>query len=179
LAISRKRKEELVEQYKELLQESRAMFLAEYSGITVQQLQDLRNEVRKVDGAFHVTKNTLLALALEETGRDVPPGLLNGQTAAGFAMGELPALAKALSDFSDEVEPFRIKGGLMNGDFLSAEQIEALADLPSLDELRATIIGLINGPAQGVTSTVANGVRQVINVLNAYATQEEAAGEAA
>ncbi|HZD09706.1 MAG TPA: 50S ribosomal protein L10 [Candidatus Binatia bacterium] len=178
MAISRKRKEELVEQYVELLNQSRAIFLAEYAGVSVAQLEELRAEVRNVDGAFHITKNSLLRLALERTGRPIPEELFLGQTAAGFALGELPAMAKALVEFSEDVEPFSLKGGLMNGTLLSAEAIESLAKLPSLDELRAQIIGLVNAPAQNVTSAVANGVRQLINVLNAYATQEEA-GEAA
>ena len=175
MAISRKRKEELVDQYGDLLRQSRAVFLAEYSGVSVQQLQALRAEVRKAEGAFHVIKNTLLRHALEENGRPVPDDMLIGQTAAGFAQGELPSLAKALVDFAKEAEQFSIKGGLIEGQFLTSAEIEALADLPSLDELRAQIIGLINAPAQNVAGVVAGGVRQVVNVLNAYATQEEEA----
>jgi large subunit ribosomal protein L10 len=175
LAISRERKEELVEQYVELLNQSRAMFLAEYSGVTVSQLEKLRSDVRNADGAFHITKNSLLVLALEQSGQTVPEELLLGQTAAGFALGELPTMAKTLVDFADNVEMFSLKGGLMDGSLLTPDAIEAMAKLPSLDELRAQIIGLINAPAQNVTSTVANGVRQLINVVNAYATQEDAA----
>ncbi|MDX1664652.1 MAG: 50S ribosomal protein L10 [Candidatus Promineifilaceae bacterium] len=179
MAISRNRKEELVAQYVELLQQSKGYFLAEYRGIGVQQLEKLRADVREVDGAFHVTKNTLLQLALEEVGQPVPDELLTGQTATGFAMGELPALAKALVDFADEDERFALKGGAMGMTRLTPAEIEALADLPSLDELRAQIIGLINGPAQGLTTTVTNGVRQLINVVNAYAQSEDEGAEAA
>lgn len=179
MAISRERKEELVDQYIELLGQSRGVFLAEYTGVTVTQLEKLRADVRDVNGAFHVTKNTLLRNALEATGNPIPEELLNGQTAAGFALGEIPSLAKALVDFTNQVEQFSLKGGIMAGQFLTVEQVKALADLPSLDELRAQIIGLINAPAQNVAGTVANGVRQLINVLNAYATQEEGAAETA
>jgi large subunit ribosomal protein L10 len=179
LAISRQRKEELVAQYIELLNGSRAVFLTEYTGVTVNQLEELRGEIRKADGAFHITKNTLLRHALQEVGRSLPDELLTGQTAAGFALGELPSLAKALVDFAEEEETFAIKGGLMNGEFLSAAEIEALAKLPSLDELRAQIIGLVNAPARNVATTVSNGVRQLVNVINAYATQEEEAAEPA
>jgi len=179
LAISRKRKDELVDLYVELLGESRGVFLAEYTGVTVSQLEKLRADVRNANGAFHITKNTLLRNALEATGNPIPEELLNGQTAAGFALGEIPSLAKALVDFTNQVEQFSLKGGIMSGQFLTPEQVKALADLPSLDELRAQIIGLINAPAQNVAGTVANGVRQLMNVLNAYATQEEGAAEPA
>lgn len=178
MAISRERKEELVEQYVDLLNQSRAIFIAEYSGVTVSQLENLRSEVRNVDGAFHVTKNSLLRLALEKSGQEIPDELLLGQIAAGFALGELPAMAKTLVKFADDSDKFSLRGGLMDGTVLTADAIEAMAKLPSLDELRAQIIGLINAPAQNVTSTVANGVRQLINVVNAYATQEDAAGGA-
>lgn len=179
MAISRDRKEELVSQYVELLGQSRGVFLTEYTGITVHQLERLRADVRDADGAFHVTKNTLLRNALEATGNPVPEELLLGQTATGFALGEIPSLAKTLVDFADEVEQFSLKGGIMGGRFLTVDEIKALAKLPSLDELRAQIIGLINAPAQNITSTVANGVRQLINVVNAYATQEDGAEGAA
>jgi large subunit ribosomal protein L10 len=175
LAISRERKEELVEQYIDLLNQSRAVFLAEYSSVSVAQLEKLRADVRGANGAFHITKNSLLRLALERSGRPIPEEIFTGQTAAGFALGELPAMAKTLVEFSDDVEQFSLKGGLMDSTLLTAEAIEAMAKLPSLDELRAQIIGLINAPAQNVTSAVANGVRQLVNVLNAYATQEDAA----
>ena len=179
MALSRERKEELVAQYAGLLRQSKGLFLTDYSGVSVQQLEELRSEVRKAEGAYHVTKNSLLRLALQETDRPVPEEMLDGQTATGFALGELPTLAKALVDFADEQEAFQIKGGIMDGEYLTVEQIEALADLPTLDELRSQIIGLINAPAQNVTSTVANGVRQIMNVLNAYSQQEEEAAEAA
>lgn len=175
MAISKDRKEELVEQYLDLLNQSGAVFLAEYSGVSVAQLENLRTEVRNVNGAFHVTKNSLFRLALERSGKPIPEDLLLGQTAAGFALGELPAMAKTLVKFSDDVEKFSLKGGFMDGTTLTPDAIEAMAKLPSLDELRAQIIGLLNAPAQNVTSAVANGVRQLINVFNAYATQEEAA----
>lgn len=172
MAISKKRKEELVSSYVDLLSQSRAVFVTEYTGLSVKQLQALREEVRKVDGAFYVTKNTLLRHALEETGKPVPEEMLTGQVATGFALSEAPSLAKALTEFAKTEEKLVIKGVILGNEILGPENVEALAKLPSLDELRAQIIGLINAPAQGITSAVANGIRQVINVLDAYAKQE-------
>jgi large subunit ribosomal protein L10 len=179
LAISRKRKEQLVAQYAELLDQSKAVFLVDYSGVSVAQMEDLRGEVREANGNFQVTKNTLLRLAFKERGRPIPEEMLEGQTAAGFALEELPAMAKALVNFADEIETFRLKGGMMNGEYLSTEEIESLAKLPSLDELRAQLIGLIGAPARNVASTVASGVRQLVNVVDAYSAQENGAEEAA
>jgi large subunit ribosomal protein L10 len=169
LAITKARREELLAQYIDLLNQSQAVFLTEFSAMEVKRMEELRAEVRKADGRFYVTKNTLLRIALQQTGRPVPEDLLKGQTSASFALGEAPALAKAISEFAKSEEKLTLKGGILNKDLLTSEQVEALAQLPSLDQLRAQIIGLISAPAQNITSAVANGVRQLINVLDAYA----------
>ena len=180
MAITKARKDELVAQYVELLNNSRAIFIAEYTGLNVKDINNLRQEVRKADGAFHVTKNTLLRYALEQADRPVPEELLAGQVATGFALNEAPALAKALTDFAKDKENLVIKGGILGTKVLTAEQVSDLAKLPSRDELRAQIIGLIGAPAQNIASVIAGGVRQVVNVLDAYAKKEsEGSAEAA
>ena len=178
MAISKTRKEELLAQYGDLIGKSDAIFLAEYAGMSVKAMNSLRDEVYKADGAFHVTKNTLLKRALEDAARSVPEDMLLGQLASGFALGEAPTLAKALVDFAKKEDNLTLKGGFLGDELLTADQIEALAKLPSLDQLRSQLIGLINGPAQGIVSAVTNGVRQVVNVLDAYA-KEEGEAEAA
>jgi large subunit ribosomal protein L10 len=179
MAISRKRKEELVALYGELLQKSDAIFLAEYGGMSVKTMEELRIEVDKVDGAFHVTKNTLLHHILEESQIDVPAGVLQGQIATGFALKEAPALAKTLVDFASKQEHMKIKGGFLGTRYLTAADVEMLAKLPSLDQLRAQLLGLISAPAQNVVGAVAGGVRQIVNVLDAYAKNESSSSEAA
>ena len=179
MAISRERKEELVAQYADLIQRSNVMILAEYGGMSVQAMEKLREEVRKANGALYVTKNTLIRYALEQAQRPAPEELFMGQVAMGFALEEVPALAKALVDYAKAEERLRLKAAILGDKVLSAEQVEALAKLPSLDELRAQISGLINAPAQNVVSAITNGVRQVINVIDAYARQEEGEGEGA
>jgi large subunit ribosomal protein L10 len=173
LAITKERKDELVADYVELINRSQAIFLTEYTGMSVAKMEALRGEIRKADGMMHVTKNTLLRYALEQTGRPVPEELLNGQVATGFALGEAPVLAKTLVDYARKEELLKLRGGILGDKLLNASQVDALAKLPSIDELRAQLIGMIRTPAQNVTSAVANGVRQVINVLDAYAKKEE------
>ena len=179
MAISKKRKDTLVSQYKELIEGSRAIFLAEYGGMSVKDLEALRAKVRDADGKFYITKNTLLKLALEESEIPAPSDLLVGQVATGFALGEVPSMAKALVDFAKSEEHLTIKGGILSLKLLSGKDVEALAELPSLDELRSQIIGLIDGPARGIVSTIASGVRQVVNVVDAYSKSEDAELEAA
>jgi large subunit ribosomal protein L10 len=175
LAISRQRKEELTAQYVELINESRAVFLTEYTGLTVKQLEALREEVRKSGGAIHVTKNTLLINALRETGRPIPEDLLVGQIATGFALTEAPSLAKTLVDYAKKEDKLTLRGGILGAELLTPAQVQSLASLPSLDELRGQIIGLISAPARNIAGTIASGVRQIVNVLDAYAKKEEAA----
>ncbi len=175
MAINKERKQMLVDEYIDLLKQSRAIILTEYKGLSVKQMQELRAEVRKADGSFLVTKNTLLRLALEQTGKTVPTELLAGQVGTGFALNEVPALAKTLSQFAKKEEALVIKGGVLGNDVLSADQVMALANLPSLDELRAQLVGLIQGPARNLAATVAGGVRQLVNVFDAYAKSEDEA----
>ena len=165
----------MVAQYKELLEKSNAIILAEYSGLDVKQMQALRAQVRQADGAFYVTKNTLLKLALADQGDTLPDDLLTGQLGTGFAFNEAPTLAKALTEFAKTEEDLEIVGGLLDHELLTAEQVKALADLPSMDELRAQIIGMLQAPARDLVGVLAGSVRQVVNVLDAYATQEEEA----
>lgn len=172
MAITKEQKHKLVAQYAQLIDESRALFLTEYTGLTVKEMQDLRAKIRTVDGAYHITKNTLFKIALTDAEKPVPDDLLLGQVATGFALGEVPALAKALVDYAKTDDSFRVKGGIVGDAVLSTEQVEALADLPSLDQLRAQIIGLLSTPARNIAGTVASGVRQVVNVVDAYAKSE-------
>lgn len=179
MAISKERKEELVAQYKELIEQSDAIFLTEYGGMSVKDMQALRGKLREADGKFYVTKNTLFSLALEESDLPAPGELLVGQVGSGFSMGEAPSLAKALVNFAEDEDNLTIKGGIMDNRVLSVSEIEALAKLPSLDQLRAQILGLIDGPARGLVSVVNNGVTQVVNVVDAYAKSEEGEPETA
>jgi large subunit ribosomal protein L10 len=175
LALDKERKERLVSQYLELIKQSDAIFMTSYAGLNVKSMESLRKEVRDANGVLQVTKNTLLKLALEKADRPMPPDFLEGQLATGFAMDQAPRLAKALVDFAKGDENVVIKGGIMGDKFLSAAEIKALADLPTLDQLQAQIVGLITAPAQNILSVVTNGVRQVINVVDAYAKSEETA----
>lgn len=176
MAISRKRKEELVAQYTELINESEAIILTEYKGMGVKSMQGLRQKVRDANGDFYVTKNTLLHHVLNQTDIAIPEDLLQGQLATGFAAkGEVAALAKALVDYAKDDNHLVLRGGIMGNELLTTEQVEALAKLPSLDELRAQVIGLVSAPARNIASTVASGVRQVVNVLDAYAKKEDSA----
>jgi large subunit ribosomal protein L10 len=179
LAISKERKNDLLAQYEDAVQQSRALIITEYRGLSTPELGRLRAAVRDANGVYNVVKLTLFRLALERAGLAVPEELLMGPVAVGFCYEEVPAVAKAFKDFAKGQENLEVKGGIMGDKLLSRADVEALADLPPLEVVRAQLLGVLSGPARNVASVMASGVRQVVNVLNAYAEEDqEAAAEA-
>lgn len=179
MALTRERKEELVAEYVDLLKNSKAIIFTEYRGMTNPEMTALRRAVREADGVYRVTKMTLLEMAMDETGYPRPDMLTGAPLAVGFCLEEIPAVAKALTEFAkDKTENLVVRGGLIGADFVSSAQIEALAELPPLDVLRSQLIGLLDAPASQLVGVIQAGVAQVVNVLNAYVEQGEG-GEAA
>lgn len=177
MAISREKKEELIKDYVEKLKRSKGFVLTDYRGLSVGDVENVRGALRPIEGQFQVVKNRLFSLALEEVEISIPDEILIGPTAASFCYEEVPPVAKALVEATEET-PMEVKGGLLEDNFLSAEQVKAIAELPSRDVLLAQVLGTINAPATQLTSAVANGVRQVLNVLQAYVDKLEESGEA-
>jgi large subunit ribosomal protein L10 len=169
LAISKERKKELVGQYVELLSNSKGLILTGFEGLAVRQLQDLRAKIREAGGEFHIVKNRLLILALDEAKIALPEGALLGTTAIGFALDEIPSVAKAIVDMTKEAESVELKGGVIEGEILDADQITTLAELPPLPVLHAQLVGLISTPARQVASVLQGTLRNILNVTHAYA----------
>jgi large subunit ribosomal protein L10 len=174
LAVSKERKKEIVATYQDWLGNSQAVFLAEYTGLTMKDMDHLRDKVREVGGEFHVIKNTLGKLAFEGAGYDVPQDYFLGSTAAGFAFEDAPAMAKAMADFSKSVQFLKFKGGYLDKNMLSAEEVRALAELPPLPVLRAQLLGTLMAPATQLVRTLVEPSRQMAAVLQAYADKEAA-----
>jgi large subunit ribosomal protein L10 len=180
LPLTRERKEDLVAEYTDLLQNSRAVIFSGYRGLTNQDMNQLRRNVTDARGIYRVAKLTLLQIALERAGYPVPEQLLSGEpVAVGFCLEEIPSVAKAITEFADEHEMVEIYGGVMPEREITAAEIETLADLPPLDVLRAQIVGMLDAPAANLVGVLQAGVAQVINVVNAYAESGEGAGAAA
>ncbi len=178
LAITRERKEELVAQYGDLLQNTGGFVVTEYRKLTVKQVNDVRNRLAEANGKYVVTKNTLFTLALKNNGWPVPEKLLLGPVAVAFGDSNFPAVAKVVVGLlKDYEEIITIKGGVMDGEILTPAQVEVVSNLPTLDELRAQLVGLMVQPATGLVSVLNSGVASVAQVLQAYVSKNE--GEAA
>lgn len=169
MAISREKKESLIEDYVGRLKDSEGIIITEYSGLTVVQLEQLRKKIREADGSFAIVKNTLARRALADAGLPVPKELLVGPVGIGFCHQNITGVAKAMTSYAKENELAVIKGGLMGQSVIDGAAVKSLADLPSIEVLRAQLLGLINAPASRLTGVIAGSVRQVVNVINAYA----------
>jgi len=178
LTISKQRKTELVAQYVEQLQQSQGIILTDYRGLSVSDMSDIRHTMRPVDGKFQVVKNRLLALALKEVGMSLPEEWLIGPTAVGFCHNEVPPVAKALTDAVKNLETLRIKGGLLGTSVIAVEQVRTIADLPPREVLLAQVLGTINAPARQAAGVIANSIRQVLNILQAYVDKLQESGGA-
>jgi large subunit ribosomal protein L10 len=171
LAISKERKEELLQDYAELIRKSEGLILFEYRGLSMKGMGPLRAKAREASGEIHVVKNTLARRALEQAGRPAPETLFSQSTAIGFAFSDVPAMAKALTNIAKDSEFIKVKGGLLGNAVLSPKDVEALADMPPLPVVRAQLLGLLKAPASRLVGVVASSVRQVVNVVKAYADQ--------
>lgn len=171
LAITKKRKQELVAQYTDLLERSQAIILTDYLGLNVAQITRLRSQIRDANGAYYVTKNTLIKLALERTGLSVPEEWLEGPTAIGFCFDEVPAIAKAISDFASDLEILTIKGALLGKQPVGEERVKALANLPAADVLQAQILGVLAGPMSGLVGVLNGALAGLVGVFDARREQ--------
>ncbi|MBN1219073.1 MAG: 50S ribosomal protein L10 [Anaerolineae bacterium] len=180
MAISRAKKEELVQQYIEKFKNSEAVIITDYRGLTVVDLQQLRTKVREVEGSFSVVKNTLIQRALTEVGLPVPEEMLVGPLGVGFCGQNIPGVAKVITDFAKANELLTVKGGLMGSRIIDDAAVTSLAKLPPLETVRAQLLGLINAPASQLVGVVSGGIRQLVNVVHAYSEKSaEALADAA
>ena len=182
LAITRERKEELIATYTQLLSKTDGFIVAEFRKMSVVKVNDLRKKLSDATGGtYSVTKNTLFSLALEQNGWPVPKDLFVGQTGVVFGNGNLPGVAKAVQAYvkeKDNGEFFIVKGGVISGSIFTGAEIEAVANLPTLDEIHAQLAGLIVQPASLLAGLLRSATGQVVNVLQAY-LQENESGDAA
>jgi large subunit ribosomal protein L10 len=172
LAISEKRKHELVTEYNEWFGSSKAVVLTGYTGLTMKDLDNLRSKIREAGGEFHIVKNTLGKLACQESGLPLPEGFFEGSTAIGFAFQDAPALAKVMMEFARTSDFLKIKGGYLSTRPMTADQVKALADLPPLPVMRARLLGTILAPASQLVRTLAEPGRRVAAVVKARSEQD-------
>ena len=149
------------------LDKSGAVFLANYSGMTVEDLTMMRRDLKAVQADFHVVKNTIAQKAIEGRDENVLSSLFKGQIGVVFAYGDAAAAAKMFSGAVKKFDKLKIMGGYMEKSLLTAPSIEKLASLPSREVLLSQIIGSLIAPHRGVLNVLQGVSRNLVQVLNA------------
>jgi len=168
--LTRQRKAELIKDLSAKFEKSKAAFLVDFKGLSVEQVTQLRKELTGVGAEMKVVRNTLAlrALADHETESGILAEKLVGTNAFVFAYEEAPAPAKTLTNLAKDMEHLKIKSGVMGGDELDENKIQFLSTLPGKDELRAKLLGTLQAPATGIVR-ILNAVPQgMVTVLKAY-----------
>ena len=142
---------------KEDLADVKAVWVVDYRGLSVKEVEGLRRDIREADASMKVYKNTLVRIALKELDMANLDEVLEGPSAFVFCKNDPVASAKALTEFAKGNDKLVIKGGMMDGDFVNAGQFDAVASLPSREQLLAQIAGAISGVARGLAGSI-NGV---------------------
>jgi large subunit ribosomal protein L10 len=166
--LDRAAKTEMVASLGEVFKSTKVVVVAHYSGLTVAQMQTLRRQMRQAGASVKVAKNRLAKIALEGSEVASIASLLKGPTLIAFS-GDPVAAPKVAVEFARTNESFVILGGAMGKTTLDPNGVKALAALPSLDELRARIVGLINAPATKVAQVISAPGAKVARVVQAYA----------
>ena len=172
--MDRARKEELVTELNQSFAEAALVVVTQQTGLTVSESTELRARMREAGAGYKVTKNRLAKLALAGTLYEPIIDLFTGPTAIAYSADPVAAARVAVS-YAKENDKLTVVGGAMGETLLDENAVRALASLPSLDELRGKLVGLLNAPATKVAGVLQAPAGQLARVFGAYANQDEAA----
>ena len=176
--MNRDQKAAVVDEIAEQIQSAEAIFAVDYRGLTVSQAAELRGKLQDADARFRIVKNSLSERAADKAGADALKPLLVGPTALALVRGDAAVAAKALNDSARAFHLLEFKGGVLNGETLSADDVRSIARLPSRDVLNAQLVGTIAAPISGLVRTLNALIAGVAIQLQAIADQGLVSGEA-
>lgn len=172
--MERAEKREFVTELNTAFNEAGSVVVAHYTGLTVAEMSALRSQMRDAGGTVKVAKNRLAKIALKGTEAEGISDLFSGQTLVAYATDPVTA-PKIASEFAKTNDKLIVLGGALGSTVLDKNGVKALAELPSLDELRAKLVGMIQTPATRIASVVSAPAGSVARVIGAYARKSEAA----
>jgi len=172
--VDRSEKQQLISSLHQTLKTAELVVITQQSGLTVAEATNLRRQMRQAGAGYKVTKNRLARLALDGTQFEGLKSMFTGPTAIAYSKDPVAA-AKVAVTYANSNNKLKIVGGAMGGQVLDPNGIKALATLPSLNELRAKIIGVISTPAQRIAAVLQAPGSQLARVLKAYASKGDAA----
>jgi large subunit ribosomal protein L10 len=166
-------KERIVAELAERLKSTQTLFVADYRGLSVPEIDDLRTKLIEHGARFTVVKNTLTRRAAEAAGSEALLALLDGPTAIAFieADGDMVAVAKALADSARTTKVLAIRGGILDGEPIGEEEVKNLATLPPLDVLRGQVLGAITAPLTTIVGLISAPVRDLLGLIDARIAQ--------
>jgi large subunit ribosomal protein L10 len=174
-AGTKNEKSDVISEVKEMIQKSSAVYLADFSGINVEDISMLRNEFRKQNVQYKVIKNTLFKRALNEAGKyDKLSDHLVGMTGYVFASDNPVAPAKIIKKYFDEKQKLRLKACYIESEYYDGGKLGELASLPSKNELIAGILGCLNSPASGIVGVINAVIRDLVSVVDEISKKEAA-----
>ncbi len=176
--MNREEKAAVIDQVATQIQESDAIYAIDYRGISVTQVAELRSKLAEADASLRVVKNSLTERAADQAGVEVLKEHLEGPTAFTFVKGDAALAAKAIANFRKEYEILAFKGGIMNGETLSVDQIEDIAKLPARDVLDGRLVGILASPVTGLVNGLNNLIQGLALQLGQMAEQGLVSGEA-
>ena len=174
VAVDRAEKREFVTGLNDVFKSTGSVVVAHYAGLTVANMNDLRSKMRAAGGTVKVAKNRLAVIALQGTDSEGMQDLFKGQTLIAYAEDPVAA-PKIAAEFAKTNDKLVILGGAMGSTVLDSEGVKALATMPSLDELRAKIVGMIQTPATRIAAVVNAPAGNLARVFGAYSRKDEAA----
>jgi large subunit ribosomal protein L10 len=173
MAITRDKKTAIIADISDLLGSSKMTVLAEYTGLSVGEAQELRRNAKTDGTVIRVAKNRLVKIALAQSDqlKDVDTSALTGQIMYAFNADDEVSPAKALATFAKDHPQLKLVGAFnAQGDYFDADEVKRLSDLPNKDQLRAQLVGTMAAPISGFANVLAGNIRGLANVLNARAT---------
>ena len=175
--MDRTQKAAVIEEVAQQIQEAEAIYAVDYRGASVPQAAELRARLREADATFRVVKNTLTERAADQAGAEGLKAYLDGPTALTFVRGDAAAAAKALSDFRRASGLLEFKGGWMNSEALSPEQMDAIARLPTREVLYGRLVGMVASPLTGLASALNGLIGGLARQLSQIAEQGLVGGD--
>jgi large subunit ribosomal protein L10 len=179
--MQRKEKEQVVAELAERLRSSQTLILADYRGLSVSELDEVRTKLLEHGARFHVVKNTLTKRAADEAGFETLKELLDGPTAIAFVEteGDPVAVAKALADTARETKILELRGGILAGRSITAADVEELSKLPAPEVVKSQLVGVIVAPLTQLAGLIAAPLRDLVGLIDARIAQLEEGGDGA
>lgn len=173
--MNKNEKSEIISEVRKLIDDSSALYLTNYSGISVAEITTLRNELRKEGVTYKVIKNTLFERALKESGKySKLEDYLTGMTGYAFTSSNPVAPAKIIKKYYDASKKFELKACYIEGQFYDGSRLTELANLPSKEEIIASILGSLNSPASGIVGAINAVLRDLVSVVDQISKREAA-----